>query len=391
MNRSAAAVFVAAWLVVGTLAASFGGCIPDLPAVDAGVALPTAICGDGIVDLAAGEQCDPGPGAGDAGLGGCSATCQMQCPSGGETWSVNNHCYQLGGVNGASQFRGANAACPGASHVVTFASDDEFLQVLPLLAGRGPFWVGLAQVNGAPQYYPPPSLEEPGWWWNCPGCFAHTPTPDAELPELPDAAVEGGVYDCVAGLSDFAQPWQRYPCRGISRATLDVVCELEPVGKQSRPCEAGICIDLVKTLGSKRYYYQENRATADTANRGCSAMGGRLVVLQSREEREQLWHELSKLTVPPSAVWIGLSQVSPPSFRAPMGVWAWDDHTPADGPGSYPSSWSASRLRYPQVGTSRAFLYRDVRAPSYDDTLAQDNPSIAGGGMLPYVCEIPAQ
>ena len=395
MDRNAAAALVAAWLAAGGSGAIVAACIPDLAPVQAEAGAPVAVnsCGDGVIDLEAGEQCDPGPGAGDAGVGGCSATCQMQCPSGMPPWSSNNHCYQIAGSAGASQFRGASTACTGGSHVVTFASELEFLHVLSLGGGGGgAFWVGLDKATaGSNPYLPPPSLVEPGWWWTCPGCFAHGAPSDADLTELPDAAVEGGVYDCVAALADSVQSWQRYPCRGLTQQTLGVVCELEPVGKQSKPCEAGICIDLVKTYGTKSYLYQANLALPADASRVCVALGGQLVVLQSGDEREQLWRELSRLTAPPSAVWIGLSQTTPASNRVPEGVWAWDDHTPAQGTGAYPAEWAATRLRYPQASTTRAFLYHDEHAPAFDDTLAQNNPSLTSSGMLPFVCEIPAR
>jgi hypothetical protein len=368
-------------------------CIPDLPSIqqtDAGqMDASVSLCGDGIVELSAGEQCDPGPGAGDAGVGGCSASCQMECLSGAPSWSVNHHCYDLVGSQGAGSLRAANGVCPGASHVVTFASEEEFQHVLPLLNGQGAFWVGISTSSSSSSPYAEAPFE-PGWTLGCPGCYAHTLTPDADLPSFPGADIDGGTLDCFAALSDSTQSWQRYPCRGLSRQLLDVICELEPVGRQSKPCPAGICIDLVKTQGVKSYVYQENRSTPDGASRACVALGGRLVVLQSRDEREQLWRELYRLTVPPSAVWIGLSQVSPGSYQDPEGSWAWDDHTPADGPGAYPAEWAVGEpLRFGHAGTSRAFLYHDDHSPAVDDTLARNEPTLTISGTLPYVCEIP--
>jgi len=385
LNPSGAAAAVAAWAVACGAVAMGLACIPDLP--DAGPPAPLATCGDGIIDLAAGEQCDPGPGAGDAGIGGCSPSCQMQCSAGAPPWSVNHHCYQLARPARASSFRSASAICAGAAHVVTFASEEEFQFALPLAGGGSPFWIGIS--TGSPSSSPYSEAPfEPSWSLGCPGCYAHTVVPDADLPAFPDAGVEGGVLDCLVALSDPSQPWQQYPCRGLPGEALDVVCELEPVGRQSKSCEAGICIDLVKTHGAKGYVYHANRATPDSASRACVALGGRLVVLQSRDEREQLWRELSRLTVAPSAVWIGLSQVSPASFQVPAGTWAWDDHSPADGPGAYPSEWAIGQPR--RAGTTRAFLYHDSHAPAIDDTLARNEPTLTISGTLPYVCEVPA-
>jgi hypothetical protein len=388
LKASGAAAVVAAWVVAGWAIAMGLACIPDLP--DAGPPAPLAVCGDGIIDLAAGEQCDPGPRAGDAAIGGCSPTCQMQCASGGSLWPLNHHCYQLAATERAGSLRGAGAICAGVSHVVTFASEEEFRHAAPLVSGS-PFWVGIS--TGSPSSSPYSEAPyEPSWALGCTGCYAHESAPDADLPAFPDAGVDGGVLDCVVALSDTSLPWQKYPCRGLSGQALDVVCEFEPVGQQSRSCEAGICIDLVKTHGTKDYVYRSDRATSDDASSACVGLGGRLVVLQSRDEREQLWRELSRLTVAPSAVWIGLSQVSPGNFRMPTGTWAWDDQTPSEGAGAYPSEWASGQpLPFDRAGTTRAFLYHDGHSPSIDDTLARNEPTLTISGTLPYVCEVPSR
>lgn len=390
MSPNAAAAVVVAWLTAVGAVASGVACIPDLPTValelDAGV----SACGDGIVELSAGEQCDPGPGAGDAGIGGCSVTCQMQCPGGDPPWSMNHHCYQLTESVGAGSLRAASGVCPGASHVVTFASEGEFQHVLPLLEEGGAFWVGISTSSSSSSPYAEAPFE-PSWTVNCSGCYAHDTSPDADLPPFPHAEVEGGTLDCFAALSDSTQPWEKYPCRGLSHQLLDVVCELEPVGRQSKPCPSGICIDLVKTYGLKSYVYQQNRAAPEDASHACVALGGRLVVLQSRDEREQLWRELYRLTVPPSAVWIGLSQLTPGSFQNPQGSWEWDDGTPAEGPNAYPAEWAIGQpLGFGHGGTTRAFLYHDDHSPAIDDTLARNEPTLTNSGTLPYVCEIPS-
>jgi hypothetical protein len=350
-------------------------CIPDLPSDPP--ALAGGFCGDGIIDLDA-ETCDPGPGAGDAGLAGCGANCQVQCPDGAVLWSSNNHCYQR--VARARSLSQASFACLGGSHVVTFASEEEFQQVEPLADAR-PFWVGL---DMAPSRYNSVAPFEPGWSLTCPGCYAHA---DGGLPQFPDSSTEGGPEDCIVALPDPQLPWQQYPCSGIGSRSLDVVCELEPAGRTSKPCEAGICIDVVKTYGAKHYVYQPNHVRADDAKQACAALGGRLVVLKSRDEREQIWRELSRLAAPPSAFWIGLSQVSTGSYRvAPS--WAWDDGTLADGPGAYPSEWGDQQPISTRSGTAttRAFLWHQ-QPPAPDDTLARNDQVLT---TLPYVCEITA-
>lgn len=387
---------VAACVGAGVVLAAANACIPDLPADPAAAdpPSPSGFCGDGIIDLQAGEQCDPGPGAGDAGLGGCSPSCRMQCPSGAPPWPVNNHCYGVVGSLGVTQLQKAMAVCTGSSHVVTFASEEEFEQVLPLVNGARPFWVGLESATSPYTAPYTTALYEPGWSSSCSGCYAHTQTPDAALPQFPGASLEGGAYGCVGvvSLTDLQQDWMRYPCQGLSNQRVDVVCELEPVGRQSTACEAGLCISLVKTYPAKRYVLHAAPATADQAANACAAIGGRLVVLQSRDEREQLWRELSHLTVPLQSVWIGLSQRTAGRYGTPS-TWAWDDNTPAEGPGAYPSEWaSGDPIPYPQVGTTRAFLYhQNTSAPPFDDTLARNDPALVGTvPLLPFICEITA-
>jgi hypothetical protein len=72
-------------------------CLPDIsPAKPAGfdgggeggvVVVPPAQCGNGVIELDAGEQCDPG----EAGAIGCSS-CQIAC-EGGFVDDTSGHCY----------------------------------------------------------------------------------------------------------------------------------------------------------------------------------------------------------------------------------------------------------------------------------------------------------
>ena len=409
MTRSAASAVVAACGVAGGAIASVASCIPDLPtasrASDAGVlAAPAGYCGDGYIDPAAGEECDPGVTPGDAGIAGCTANCKIDC-SGGWIWDKNLHCYQVVGTawsvqNGAFGYRSAVDLCQGRglsnAHVVTFASDDEFQKVTAAL-DAGTFWVGLKL--GSPGYtsFAP---NEPGWSTSCSGCYARTMGPDAGLAPYLDGSTppDAGPVACVAASSQPGQPWEQYPCEvtpNPRRATpLDVICEFEPVGRRSMPCEAGTCIDLVATHGSKRYVYQEKLASAESAEAACSALGANahLVVLQSSDEREQLWRELSQVLSQPRAVWIGLAQVQVGTTRRPQTAWQWDDGQPVQ---TYPSEWGDlqpipsrfANFAYATT-TTRAYLQHPSLAP-YDDTLAHnDNVSVS---PMAYVCEIPVQ
>jgi hypothetical protein len=356
-------------------------CLPDLP----GAPAPTTdggTCGNGYVDLDKHEECDPGPGAVN-GAGGCNAGCTMDCP-GGYVWPSNHHCYFVS--TPSPQLLPTSCAEP--SHVVTFASESEVDAVYSFLAlfdggmrKDDPFWVGLSNELA----YVSLVDYEPGWDPRCSGCFAHTDDAQAPLPPFdagPDALAEG----CVASPS---QPdggsWVQYPCQRMPRTR--TICENEPVGAQWKPCDAGVCIELVITYLKKRYVYQPAPVMADQAVHNCEAIGGRVVVLQSRDEREQLWKQLSQFNVPPTAVWVGLS-VS--DAGAPDGgtTWVWEDGTILDNsPNAYPPPWGDNEP-HPNGSLTRAFMAYVMT--SRDNTLAHNiTGNFLKNGQLPStVCEL---
>jgi hypothetical protein len=418
VKLSAAAVVVAACAVAGGAIATVASCIPDLTFLTPAEAGAEGLCGNNVIDLDAGEQCDPGKVMGDAAVSGCSAHCRMDCPN-GFTWTKNNHCYQhvrffsaataaatafeqpmqSGGGRGGDLtnplFPPASNLCTGGSHVVTFASDEEFQQVVESLDG-GPFWVGL---HTAPDQFNPVHGFEPGWSPTCGGCYAHTPTPEMALSLFPGASADSGSY-CVIASPDptGATPWEQYPCSPTATfRQFEVLCESEPVGRLSTPCEAGECFELVWTYGKKRYVYRATPASPDAAKNACEMLGGRLVVLLARDEREQLWGALSQVTPPPHRVWIGLSQVDGGgAFPARQADWVWEDGTlaPPNGGGAHPSEWAINQpnpLAIPPFTTPRAFLEQQ-RLLGVDDTLARNDQSLVSSTMnvaitLPYVCE----
>lgn len=365
-------------------------CIPDLPGDDtagqdatssddstaADVAREAATpdvarphCGDGVIQLSEGEQCDPGVVT-EAGSGGCSATCQMMC-KGGLVWDRNHHCYQQVDPP-AARITTAEGEC-GGGHVVTFASEAE-LDTVAGAIDAGTFWVGLLQAFNR---YDSLWKLEPGWSPACPGCFAHTSHPTSPLP--------GADAGCVSGSSDLSRDWQQADCTGNGGVNrLHVLCELEPPGRLSSFCDAGICFDVVFTAGTKHYVLVRTATNGDTAEANCRAMGGSLVVLQSRDEREQIWWELGRLpggVATPSAIWIGLSLPDGGSADA-AADWIWDDDAGED---AYPSPWGE---RQPKAGTTRrAYLLNFTGPPTIlDETLARDQTVT----NLAYVCQLPA-
>ena len=358
-------------------------CIPDLASqggsdagsltdqIAADVAQPR--CGDGVVQLTMGEQCDPGPTAGDAGANGCGADCRVQC-DGGFAWVQgnhhNDHCYVDQALARDSIMVAANQ-CGAGAHLVTFASDEELAAVTGAI-DAGAFWIGMEPYGTQAGYYALADFE-PGWATTCPGCFAHTTDPTKPLP-----GPDGG---CVRGFGDIHRSWDQVACSDL--VAHHVICEREPAGRLSTVCEAGVCIDLVWTFGAKRYVYVREVALSDDAEQHCRGLGGTLVVLESRDEREQLWKELARPNVgAPKVIWIGLSVADGGSADA--GPWVWDDDVAAD---AYPSPWGD---RQPRGDFPRAYLYQNNGGPPLllDDTLGHDEP-LAAAPKYPYVCQLP--
>jgi hypothetical protein len=372
--RALAGAAAAVALVVVAAAACIANLPPNGPAATAAAVSAESSCNDGYIDLSIGEQCDPGPAPGDAGLAGCTAQCTVQCP-GGFVWARNNHCYVPAAGTAATLDMEAITKCAAmGGHVVTFASESEF-QAVARTFDAGAFWVGLEPADPA---YDSVVAYEPGWSATCSGCFAHTDDPTVALVRS-DVEPEAGTADCVEGVTGAdAGPWLRYPCTGAP--PLHVICEREPVGVQSEQCDAGVCLDVVATFGTKHYVYEDQPASPDAAQQTCQSLGGRLVTLDTRDEREQLWLQLSRLTESPSpsAIWIGLSL-----GRDGGSGWTWDDGEPVD---ARPSPWGDREPHAPTDTTSPRAYLEHFATPPLDDTLARNEaPPVAA---LPFVCEI---
>jgi hypothetical protein len=308
----------------------------------------------------------------------------MYCPH-GYVSPTNHHCYELAQSSSAGD-RDAPRLCSNAtnSHVVTFASDEEFDQVASWVDGvdGGAFWVGLQGLSPSPDSYASAnaSQPEPGWSPSCSGCYARAPDPSASLPDYGGAQGSAAPL-CVVAFSDVGQAsWYRSPCN-LGPAVLHTLCEREPVGALHAECDAGQCFELVRTYGIKRYVYVSQPASADEASAACRAMGGRLVVFRSRDEREQLWHELWLLTVRPARFWIGLADVDPDG-PGNDSAWSWDDGVAADSSGGYPSPWAEGQPTL-DGGIHRAFA--GLSAGQVDQTLAFVNEDQEA---LPFVCEL---
>jgi hypothetical protein len=369
-QKAAAVVLAASASAIAAAVAAGVACIPDLPADSAdaqpetgGPSLPR--CGDGIIQLDAGEQCDPGAVAADAALTTCTSDCKMICPeAGGFVWSgKNNHCYSLDSRQAGGLDTVAAGYCTFGAHVVTFASDEELQAVVSALGSPDAFWIGFDPFSGPANSYFALAQYEPGWSPACPGCYTHG---DASGPL---------AQGCVEAFGDLDASWQQYPC--VDAGKIHVICEREPaVGATGVRCgDGGVCIDLAWTYPRKHYVYFSRLATGDEAQAVCAGMGGTLVVLQSRDEREQLWRAMYRGPGgPPGDIWIGLTFAD--------GGWVWGDDAGLD---AYPSPFGDGQ---PKGIGSRAYLVASTTLPQpVDWTLGHND--VAATQPLPFVCQLP--
>jgi hypothetical protein len=384
LNRTIA--LTVGWAACVCTAGAFAlavACIPDLPAPadqppDADDE-PTT-CGDGITQLGQHEQCDPGVDiAPDSSYQFCSSNCTVDCPTNGFVWSKNNHCYQA--PTKAASYDLAVSACSllgGGTHLATFASEEELQATLSYFAARevrGPFWIGLtSKYSPTADDYTEPIPNEPGWSPTCTGCFAHGAPLGAPL-STPDSGV-GADGQCIEGFFGSDASWQKYSCDG---GRIWALCEREPHGTTVAPCEGGLCLDIPFTYPDKHYLYVGRPSNADGASQYCAAHGGSLVVLQSRDEREQLWYELAHgIALPNSSltIWIGLSSVD--------GGWIWDDDA---GVNDYPPPWADTYpLPTPEGGSRAALVQSSVNPQPFDTTLAQNG--IDTDEVNPFLCQL---
>ncbi len=323
---------------------------------------PAAFCGDGVIDLDAGEHCDPA----DAAVVGCTS-CQVTC-EGGLIDPATDHCYfSLPPLASADN---AQVACENAgAHLVTFASEAEFSEVL---AWKAPdfFWVGLQldPAIGGRYHALSNTVVEPGWSKICEGCYAHV---DAGAPDLPRLFPDGGggirAISCVVARPSIEFPWQTLACDPVLK--YGVVCEREPIGVTGHTCNGGYCLST-RGATRHRYLFVNDSVTAQAAADGCKGIGT-LVVFETHEEREEIARELLALQKsPPLRLWIGLSRVN--------GVWTWADGTPET---KYPGEWGDNQ----PSGANTMYAWVELSSSTYDTQLAHADD---GTGPYPYLCEL---
>jgi hypothetical protein len=395
------------WLV-GLLGASTAGlallaaCLPTLAAigqVEAGggadaESTPFSGCGDGFIETLddggdAGESCDPG----DASVPGCEK-CHFVCSG---AIDDAGHCYFL--VEDTSRYSSAQTACANqGAHVVTLSSKREIEFVSGLLsandAGDDAYWVGLlASGNLAGSGTAAPwgaEADEPGWPGSsnpCPGCFAVGADNDNAFRPLED--LDGGASALQCLVADRDAGWLQASCTAGAR-TFKTICEREPVGQRQFFCGGAYCTTIPVTVGRKRYVISIEQVTADEAYAECKARygvdRGSLVLLETREEREQLIYEIRKRFTQPTSFWIGLALTD-------GGAWTWDDGV-ADEETTRPRPWGDLQPNDAEIGAGRAFLSipeEPLKRVHFDTQLAYSDDGQGAAARRQYVCERPPE
>lgn len=361
--------------------AAAGACLPDLAAIPGGGAsleggaAPFRGCGDGIIATLddggdAGESCDPGEP--DADVPGCR-TCTIVCE--GALDPRSGHCYFAAGED--ATYTGARTRCRSArAHVVTLASDEEVAVVRTVATDDDAgYWLGLSR-DPTLVAYTADRPEEPGFPSapatagasvpSCEGCFGI----GADAGVFPIADVDAADTPCIASRGG---TWFQVACSGASRPT---ICEREPVGTRAQDCIGGFCFTLPRTAGDKTYLVAVSATDPETAAQSCAGLdGGSLVVLGTREEREQLAHEIAARypDLVDQQLWIGLVEDG--------GAWTWEDGVAAAQGASRPLPWGNAQ---PDGGPG-ARAYMRLVSTAYDTQLAYADD----GARTPrlYICQ----
>ena len=356
-----------------------------------------ARCGDGIIQRAAGEVCDPGPDAGAPSASGCSANCtSVLCPAGGFQSPLNDHCYFALDAGNVSMGKAASGCAAQGAHLVTFDDDAEesFIDQSFQDAG-GAYWMALSiDALESDPVYDVGSVNEPGWRASCTGCYGPLLLPKLET-SFPNVCKGTAAGPCVAH-NPSSPFFFGAPCSGScdadagtsavgdgsadAAAAVHAVCEREPAGYAAQPCDGeGVCITLA--AGTSTYELVTTQLTWPDAQAACGQAhaGGHLVVFDSAGERAMLSHELSARTqagTPELEYWVGLQNLSTSAVTA----WTWVDGAPV---ASKPLEWGDGE---PTTGT---FAYGKVllaaESMTFDRQLLHAETGV--DTPRPYVCE----
>lgn len=409
------------WLVGGAAAAAsvtgiVVSCLPDLDAVPAQTDSAAGLCGNGRIDIDAGEQCDPGT---KGSVPGCSH-CQLQCDAGeGQYGSYvdpsSDHCYFLLSQE-AGPFDKASACSEQRAHVVTLGTAEEYVTLtnfgnLRLMEEPVGFWLGVREIppdagaDAAPDVTPDAApdgpyravVDEPGFsshLGECMGCFVPFTTRGGLVPSREPAS-------CVSWSRNTPR-WSATECDAGNVMTL---CEREPSGSRSYPCGDLLCFDVLTEArqGTRKTYVWNPSGEKVTADSGASFCDGlsdaglsSLVVFQTPQQREQIFYELMHLPLPPHAgpptdFWVGLTSRRFGRKDGGFGpvTWLWDDgrvHPPLPWGDQEP----VAEQPFVRAYASQTGATYDKPGTTYDTQLMHAQDPLTDGGIEVHavLCQI---
>jgi Lectin C-type domain len=377
-------------LAFASAAGLAASCLPDLETTNE--PRPTkpssGVCGDGIIDLDAGEQCDPG--VRDASIPGCTSDCKLDCDAGNLPAYIDpssNHCYFLLSLEAGTREAGNGCQAFGA-HVITIGDPSEQEAVsgnLTPTPKTTEFWLDLGKNphDGGPQTYSAVT-DEPGLARNnvCRGCYGPvSPVEGGVL--LPDPTHPGGDNRCVTWILGGGARWYATDCE----ASFPTICEREPPGSRRYDCSGGLCFTVQADPASPatHYLYDPTPMTDVQAAALCAKLNdpeagtkATLVLFHNQEQREQVFYELLQLPPAlgtPTDFWIGYTSTT--NTKGAL-EWVWDN-----GGREYPSQWGSLEPTATLSGV-RAFSSQSSKSygtpgTTYDTQLAHAHDPPEGG------------
>lgn len=138
----------------------------------------------------------------------------LDCTGGSRSVIAMGHCYTLHELGTNILWTDAKAACEaGGGHLVTYATLEEEMAVIPVLAPMERAWIGMTDIE-----------VETNWVWITGEPFVHMNWRGVE----PNNGGGGSPENCGAH-SDMTTSWQwnDLDCNGGLNTTLNYICETD--------------------------------------------------------------------------------------------------------------------------------------------------------------------